>query len=57
MREQGWYERPGVTIMEGKWQNVIESEQVLALGGFDIVYTDTFSESYQGEPVAIFNTM
>ncbi|TDL24307.1 arginine methyl transferase [Rickenella mellea] len=48
MRTNGWYDRPGVTIFEGKWQNYMESEQLLGFGGFDVVYTDTFSESYQG---------
>ena len=26
----------------------IESEDILSVGGFDVVYTDTFSESYEG---------
>ncbi|KAI5121556.1 hypothetical protein M0805_000737 [Coniferiporia weirii] len=47
MRQLGWYEKPGVTILEGKWQDIIESEELLAVGGFDVVYTDTFSEDYQ----------
>ncbi|KLO15402.1 hypothetical protein SCHPADRAFT_927211 [Schizopora paradoxa] len=47
MKEQGWYENPGVTILEGRWQDVIDDERLLGLGGLDIVYTDTFSESYQ----------
>lgn len=49
MKEQGWYEKPGVTILEGRWQDVIDDDRLIALGGFDIVYTDTFSESYQGK--------
>ena len=48
MRELGWYEKPGVTILEGKWQDFIESEQLLSVGGFNVIYTDTFSEDYQG---------
>lgn len=48
MRELGWYEKPGVRILEGKWQDYIESEELLSVGGFDIIYTDTFSEDYQG---------
>jgi len=35
-----------VVILEGKWQDFITSEEVYAAGGFDIIYTDTFSESY-----------
>lgn len=48
MRELGWYEKPGVKIFEGKWQDFIDNDELLALGGFDIVYTDTFSENYKG---------
>ncbi|KAJ6593956.1 S-adenosyl-L-methionine-dependent methyltransferase [Mycena capillaripes] len=50
MKELGWYEKPGVKILEGKWQDFINTEQISALvpdGGFDIVYTDSFSEDYQ----------
>ncbi|KAF9019028.1 arginine methyl transferase [Hymenopellis radicata] len=47
MRALGWYEKPGVTILEGKWQDFVSSEQLFSLcGGFDVVYTDTFSEDY-----------
>ncbi|KAG6869133.1 hypothetical protein C0993_001698 [Termitomyces sp. T159_Od127] len=46
MKERGWYEKPGVTILEGKWQDYLESESLLGVGGFDVVYTDTFSEDY-----------
>lgn len=49
MRELGWYERRGVTILEGKWQDFVESEELLSVGGFDVIYTDTFSEDYQGK--------
>ena len=48
MKAQGWYDRPGVTILEGKWQDFVESEEILNVGGFDVIYTDTFSEDYQG---------
>ncbi|KAL6305052.1 S-adenosyl-L-methionine-dependent methyltransferase [Sparassis latifolia] len=47
MRELGWYNKPGVTILEGKWQDFMESDEVLTVGGFDVVYTDTFSEDYK----------
>ncbi|RDB25345.1 Protein arginine N-methyltransferase 2 [Hypsizygus marmoreus] len=46
MKDHGWYERPGVKILEGKWQDFISSDEILAIGGFDVVYTDTFSEDY-----------
>ena len=48
MQANGWYEKEGVVIVEGKWQDVIKTDEALLAGGFDIVYTDTFSESYQG---------
>ncbi|KAH8080253.1 S-adenosyl-L-methionine-dependent methyltransferase [Cristinia sonorae] len=47
MRELGWYEKPGVQILEGKWQDFMESEELLGVGCFDVVYTDTFSEDYK----------
>ncbi|KIP04871.1 hypothetical protein PHLGIDRAFT_75195 [Phlebiopsis gigantea 11061_1 CR5-6] len=47
MRQLGWYEKPGVKILEGKWQDFIESQALVASGGFDVIYTDTFSEDYQ----------
>ena len=53
MRDTGWYEKKGVKILEGKWQDFIESgsesDVLLDAGGFDAVYTDTFSEDYDGE--------
>ncbi|KAF8630643.1 hypothetical protein AX15_002794 [Amanita polypyramis BW_CC] len=45
-RSLGYYERLGVKILEGKWQDFIDKEELASVGGFDIVYTDTFSESY-----------
>jgi protein arginine N-methyltransferase 2 len=48
MREQGWFRKKGVKILEGKWQDFMESPELLDLGGFDIVFTDTFAENYQG---------
>lgn len=44
MKEQGWYQKPGVKIIESKWQDSVQ--ELLAVGGFDVVYTDTFSEDY-----------
>ncbi|KAF8200772.1 arginine methyl transferase [Pholiota molesta] len=46
MRRQGWYEKKGVRILEGRWQDFIESSELLGFGGFDVIYTDTFSEDY-----------
>ncbi|KAF8070492.1 S-adenosyl-L-methionine-dependent methyltransferase [Lyophyllum atratum] len=46
MKDRGWHEKPGVTILEGKWQDLLESDAILGAGGFDVIYTDTFSEDY-----------
>ena len=45
MREQGWHEKPGVVVHEGKWQDILPQ---LASEGqmFDAIYFDTFAESY-----------
>ncbi|KAI5196796.1 arginine N-methyltransferase 2 [Aureobasidium subglaciale] len=46
MRKEGWYEKPGVKIHEGRWQDVVpqlvEQNQV-----FDGIYFDTFAEEYK----------
>ena len=46
MREDGWYEKKGVRILEGKWQDFVDSPELIQTGGFDVIYTDTFSEDY-----------
>ncbi|KAH7115290.1 arginine N-methyltransferase-like protein [Dendryphion nanum] len=46
MKEQGWHEKPNVTIHEGRWQDVVPKlveEGVL----FDAIYFDTFAEDYK----------
>ncbi|OJJ85111.1 protein-arginine N5-methyltransferase [Aspergillus glaucus CBS 516.65] len=45
MKRKGWHEKPGVTIHEGKWSEVLPA---LAQEGvtFDAIYYDTFAESY-----------
>ena len=48
MREQGWYDRKGVTVLEGKWQDFVGTKTLEGMA-FDAVYTDTFSEEYGGE--------
>lgn len=46
MKRNGWHEKPGVKIHEGRWQDVLPS--LVAEGEtFDAVYYDTFAESYQ----------
>jgi len=51
MRSQGWYSKPNVKILEGKWQDYVDSPELLGVGGFDVIYTDTFSEEYQGSVI------
>ena len=45
MRETGWYDRPSVTIHEGRWQDVLPR---LVFQGqmYDVIFFDTFAESY-----------
>ncbi|OJJ50573.1 hypothetical protein ASPZODRAFT_126460 [Penicilliopsis zonata CBS 506.65] len=45
MKRRGWHEKPGVTIHEGKWQDILPA---LVVEGhtFDAIYYDTFAESY-----------
>ena len=45
MRAQGWHEKLGVVVHEGKWQDILP--QLAASGEmFDGIYFDTFAESY-----------
>jgi protein arginine N-methyltransferase 2 len=48
MKSKGWYAKLGVKVLEGKWQDFVGSPELLAVGGFDVIYTDTFSEEYKG---------
>ncbi|OAL72186.1 arginine N-methyltransferase [Trichophyton violaceum] len=45
MKSKGWHEKEGVTIHEGRWQDILPK---LAAEGvmFDAIYYDTFAESY-----------
>ena len=45
MKKNGWYNKSGVSVHEGKWQDVVPSliEQGLL---FDAIYFDTFAEDY-----------
>lgn len=46
MRETGWYEKPNVTVHEGRWQDVLPKlvEQGVVL---DAIYYDTYAEDYK----------
>lgn len=45
LRDGGWYEKPGVVIHEGRWQDVLPKmvEDGVVL---DAIYYDTFAEDY-----------
>lgn len=47
MRNDGWYDKPNVVILEGRWQDTLN--RLLDQGDifFDGIYYDTFSEHYQ----------
>ncbi|QIW98875.1 hypothetical protein AMS68_004393 [Peltaster fructicola] len=46
MREKGWYDKPNVTVHEGRWQDVFPKlvEQGVVL---DAIYFDTYAEDYK----------
>ncbi|KAL9103965.1 MAG: hypothetical protein Q9163_001027 [Psora crenata] len=46
MKGNGWYEKPNVTIHEGRWQEIVPKviEQGIL---FDAIYFDTFAEDYK----------
>ncbi|KAG8795837.1 Arginine N-methyltransferase 2 [Ceratobasidium sp. 428] len=50
MRSTGWFSKLGVEILEGQWQDFVTPDKIGTLlgeeGGFDVIYTDTFSEDY-----------
>ncbi|GAV53000.1 hypothetical protein ZYGR_0AI02820 [Zygosaccharomyces rouxii] len=47
MKEEGWYSKPGVVVLEGRWQDRLN--ELLDKGEvfFDGIYYDTFSEHYE----------
>ncbi|KAK4548924.1 hypothetical protein LTR36_008697 [Oleoguttula mirabilis] len=46
LRETGWYDKPNVTIHEGRWQDVLPKlvEEGVVLDG---IYYDTYAEDYK----------
>ncbi|KAL8697095.1 MAG: hypothetical protein Q9201_007311 [Fulgogasparrea decipioides] len=50
MREEGWHEKEGVVVHEGRWQDILpkllESEEEGESVMFDAIYFDTFAEPY-----------
>ncbi|RLV95272.1 Protein arginine N-methyltransferase 2 [Spathaspora sp. JA1] len=47
LRDDGWYDKPNVVILEGRWQDKLD--ELLSQGDvfFNGIYYDTFSEHYQ----------
>lgn len=46
MRKDGWYDKPNVTIYEGRWQDIVP--RIIDQGIlFDAIYFDTFAEDYK----------
>ncbi|OCK78246.1 arginine N-methyltransferase 2 [Lepidopterella palustris CBS 459.81] len=46
MKENGWYDKSGVVVHEGRWQDVIP--ELIEKGAmFDAIYFDTFAEEYK----------
>lgn len=46
MKEQGWDQKPGVVIHEGRWQDIVPG--LVEKGElFDAIYFDTFAEEYK----------
>ncbi|OBA22194.1 arginine N-methyltransferase 2 [Metschnikowia bicuspidata var. bicuspidata NRRL YB-4993] len=47
LKEEGWYDKPNVVILEGRWQEQLD--KLLSSGEvyFNGIYYDTFSEHYQ----------
>lgn len=43
MREDGWMDRPGVTVLEGRWQDVMSR---VPDGSLDGVFFDTYGENH-----------
>ncbi|CAI4059388.1 protein-arginine N5-methyltransferase SKDI_04G6690 [Saccharomyces kudriavzevii IFO 1802] len=47
MKEDGWYEKNNVIILEGRWQDTLNKLLDEGEVFFDGIYYDTFSEHYQ----------
>ena len=46
MRKDGWYDKQGVAVHEGRWQDVVP--RIIEQGVlFDAIYFDTFAEEYK----------
>ncbi|CUS23770.1 LAQU0S11e03906g1_1 [Lachancea quebecensis] len=46
MRSEGWYDKPNVVVLEGRWQDSLSALLDEGTVFFDAIYYDTFSEHY-----------
>lgn len=46
MKADGWYDRPNVVVLEGRWQDSLNALLDEGIVFFDGIYYDTFSEHY-----------
>lgn len=46
MKANGWYEKPGVMVHQGRWQEVVPT-LISQSTMFDAIYFDTFAEDYK----------
>ncbi|SCV05627.1 LANO_0H11650g1_1 [Lachancea nothofagi CBS 11611] len=46
MRDEGWFEKPNVVVLEGRWQDTLSTLLDDGSVFFDAIYYDTFSEHY-----------
>lgn len=46
MKADGWYDRPNVVVLEGRWQDTLNTLLDEGTVFFDGIYYDTFSEHY-----------
>lgn len=44
MARRGWPDQPGVVVLQGRWQDVVEG--IVAAGPFDGIFFDTYAEMY-----------
>ncbi len=42
MEELGWFSKPGVRVIKGRWQDTMDQ-----LGQYDGIFFDTYSEFYE----------
>lgn len=54
MRDDGWYEKAGVTVVEGRWEDALADGRLR--GPFDGIFFDTYGEA-EGDVEAFFDAV